>query len=403
MKYKNSGKIRISGTGCILADYFYTNIDFNGTVFQKYRSISPGDGGLYPGKLVFTEDLELFAGRKFEEIVSDLTGNRQSETANIGGPCIVALINVSQMMFQNYDCDVRFYGSLGNDVTAEFIKNSLYDTGVDVTGIKTFNAPSPYTSVFSDSEYDGGSGERIFVNNLGSALLFGPADLNENFFESDILVFGATALVPHIHDCLSLLLKKGKDNKCLNIVTTVYDFRNEKAFPGKAWPLADEDSCWLIDLLITSRDEALGISGKDSSESAMEYFRNLGIGAVIITHGPNPVMVYSGGNFFRERELTQIPLSDKILKIIRNDASGDSTGCGDNFAGGVIASTAMQLIGKHNSSPDLVEACVWGMASGAFANFHLGGMFVEKFHGEKYKKISEFAEIYKEHVKELKI
>ncbi|MCK5102992.1 MAG: hypothetical protein KAQ62_01245 [Cyclobacteriaceae bacterium] len=56
-----SKKIIISGTGCALADNLYTNINFNSSTFNSYLSKSNADGGLSPGKLVFTEEFEKFA------------------------------------------------------------------------------------------------------------------------------------------------------------------------------------------------------------------------------------------------------------------------------------------------------------------------------------------------------
>ena len=56
------GKIKISGTGCGLVDYLYLGVSFYSAEFRKFLSRKPGDGGLSPGKLVFTEELEAFAG-----------------------------------------------------------------------------------------------------------------------------------------------------------------------------------------------------------------------------------------------------------------------------------------------------------------------------------------------------
>ena len=50
-------KIVISGTGCALADFIYNGVSFNSISFKKYLSKKAGDGGLSPGKLVFTEEL----------------------------------------------------------------------------------------------------------------------------------------------------------------------------------------------------------------------------------------------------------------------------------------------------------------------------------------------------------
>ena len=56
----------ISGTGCALADFLYSGISFEGEDFKKYRSEKRGDGGLSPGKLVFTEELEKFTGNSYQ-------------------------------------------------------------------------------------------------------------------------------------------------------------------------------------------------------------------------------------------------------------------------------------------------------------------------------------------------
>jgi sugar/nucleoside kinase (ribokinase family) len=66
---------------------------------------------------------------------------------------------------------------------------------------------------------------------------------------------------------------------------------------------------------------------------------------------------------------------------------GDTTGCGDNFAGGALASIAYQLFTMKSPEVDLQTACAWGIASGGFACCYLGGTYVEQRPGEKRKKI----------------
>jgi len=50
--------MRIHGAGCCLIDYLYTNISFSSEEFQAILSRRDGDGGINPGGLVFSEDLE---------------------------------------------------------------------------------------------------------------------------------------------------------------------------------------------------------------------------------------------------------------------------------------------------------------------------------------------------------
>jgi sugar/nucleoside kinase (ribokinase family) len=73
---------------------------------------------------------------------------------------------------------------------------------------------------------------------------------------------------------------------------------------------------------------------------------------------------------------------------------GDTTGCGDNFAGGVLSSVAWQLKSKSVGQIDLTESISWGVASGGFNCFTIGGTFLEKFPGEKRGLVSEFQREY---------
>jgi hypothetical protein len=72
--------IRIAGVGCALADFLYTKVDFKSPGFSKYISVNSGDGGLSPGKLVFTEELQKFANKPYSEILKDIIGENLSIT-----------------------------------------------------------------------------------------------------------------------------------------------------------------------------------------------------------------------------------------------------------------------------------------------------------------------------------
>lgn len=90
--------VRISGVGCCLVDRIYGHVDFHSEAFRKCLSKKAGDGGLEPGKLTFEEELERFAGLSFaSDILPRLTEGQKADKENIGGPCVVALINASQL------------------------------------------------------------------------------------------------------------------------------------------------------------------------------------------------------------------------------------------------------------------------------------------------------------------
>jgi sugar/nucleoside kinase (ribokinase family) len=392
-------QIRISGAGCCLLDYLYTGIDFNNPSFQKYLSRTDGDGGFSPGKLVFTDDFERFSRRKFTNLLPELTGGRASDKHNLGGPAIVAMIHAAQMLAEQ--AEVRFYGALGNDNTGRTILSIIRQTPVKPARIISSEKDSPYTYVLSDPNYNNGYGERTFINNIGAAWDILPRHLDEEFYHSDIVVFGGTALVPNLHDNLPAMLRRAKDHHCITVVNTVYDFRNEKKNAGKAWQLGNgEGSYPHTDLLIMDNEEAQRISGTASVQSAMDFFIAQHVASFIITNGPDPVWLYADGRIFSSDGPMQMPVSEDIVRMVRSGTikGGDTTGCGDNFAGGVIASMAEQLRKKERRALSLPQACAWGMVAGGYTCFYPGGTYLEKQAGEKYRLLHP---LYHEYINQI--
>ena len=387
-------KLTVSGVGCCLVDKIYNNIPFNGKNILPFFSLQRGDGGLTPGQLVFKEEFEAFTGKNISLSLENITKGKPPDKINIGGPCIVALIHAAQML-ENEDSTIYFYGSGGNDEEGRYLLSALKNTPVNIDNYRLSDNDTPSTVVLSDPEYDNGHGERIFINSIGAAWNYSAKDIGEDFFASDLVIFGGTALVPEIHDNLTGLLRKAKANKCITVVNTVFDFRNEKAKPHKKWPLGSSDESYsYIDLLITDREEAFRLSGKPDIGEAVNFFRENKVGALIITNGSNPVIAFSSGRFLRILDECEFPVSKRIYDQLKKGHSGDTTGCGDNFAGGVIAYLVLQLQ-SGNNQPDLKEACIWGIVSGGFSCFYMGGTYLETFPGEKRKSIELYYEQYK--------
>ncbi|MDR0795322.1 MAG: carbohydrate kinase family protein [Tannerella sp.] len=382
----------ISGTGCALVDYLYKPISFTGESFQCYLSMKPGDGGLSPGKLVFSEEFEAFSGTDYLVARERITQGKPPVAQNIGGPSIVSLIHAAQML-AGKPAEVRFYGSKGQDAGAAFIEDRLKLTPLKIGKYKTVSQYTPFTDVLSDPDYDNGHGERIFINNIGAAREMRPDDLDDAFFQSDIVVFGGTALVPHLHLSLLELLKKAKANHAMTLVNTVYDFLNEKKNPAAPWPLGRSTETFdYIDLLITDMEEALRLSGQQTVEAALAFFKTTGVGAVIVTHGAKPVHYFYQNRIFGHGGGCK-PVSQKVVDaILQNpELAGDTTGCGDNLVGGVIASIAEQLLTPQNRATakvDLEEAIILGIASGGYTCFYHGGTFFEAFPGQKRQLIA---------------
>jgi len=395
-------RFKVSAIGCSLADYLYTGIDFNSDSFKKYLSQTEGDGGLNPGHLVFVADLERFSGKDFPSILDELTAGKEFDGFNLGGPAIVAAINAAQLLYGS-NVDFNFYGALGEDDTADRILDMISKTPVNISNYTKRAGTSPYTRVLSDPGHHDGKGERTFINNVGACENYTPEMVADDFFNADVLFFGATALVPGIHDNLTSMLKRGKENNCINIVTTVFDFRNEKSNPDKRWPLGESDESFkLIDLLVVDWDEALKISGKKDFVDASQFFIDMGVKSFIITHGAHDFFIWSNGEFFKEYPLTAFPICVAVDAELaaHPEKRGDTTGCGDNFAGGALTSVVKQLAdGKKAGELEITDACAWACASGGFACFTLGGTYHEKAPGEKLSFVKPFQQAYLEQIK----
>jgi sugar/nucleoside kinase (ribokinase family) len=412
--------ITIHGTGCGLVDFLYPKIDFSAPAFMSKLSQKDGDGGLGIGKLVFAEDFEVFSGMPYEKFLAEIADGAPSH--NLGGPAVVSIVHAAQVLGER--AQISFYGVRGNDKTGDLVEEALARIGFAPKGgnqsgsasyiLKRFTGPSPRTDVLSDPAYDNGHGERTFINLIGDAGQLAPSDLGDDFFNADIITFGGTALTPLIHDNLTELLSRAKQKNACTIVNLVYDYRSSQKAPGKKWNLGKKDDAYpYIDLLVADKDEAVKTSGCSSIGKALQWFLDRGCGGVVITEGARPVHLGAGQGIFSPLTPQTIPVCEGINRELaaHPENRGDTTGCGDNFAGGIIAGLAEQLgtvkrnaegtkkLSAEGAQFNLREICIPGIVAGGYACFTLGGVFYETRPGEKQTLLAPFIEEYKAQLK----
>lgn len=391
--------MKINVCGCALVDHLFLSVSFEDPRLKPYWSRRDGDGGLVPGKLVFAEDLERFAGEPYGGIVRAIFGDRQPDAVNLGGPAIVGAINAAQILYDRNNASFQFFGASGNDGEGRYIVRQTGLTPLDMTHYAVLPGSTPSTDVLSDPSYHDGKGERLFVNRIGAAAEISPESLGDGFFDADTVWFAATALVPRVHDALTSLLRRAKQNGKTTIVSTVFDFRNEKRDPVGPWPLGESaDSYRFIDLLIVDRDEALRLAGVKDLDTACAFFRASGVSAFFITRGAKDFLAWSDGRIFRKTDgelaFPVSALADRDLAE-HPERRGDTTGCGDNFAGGIVASFVRQkLDGVPDGELCVADAAAWAAASGGAACFCKGGTFIERSPGEKQAILRRYADAY---------
>lgn len=385
--------MRIQGTGCCLIDSIYRNCSYQSEAFTSLWSKKRGDGGLIEGGLVFTEDLEAYAKLSHQQIIASLGSNREADGKNLGGPAVVALVHAAQILADS-DAEVIFHGVVGVDENAELVRSTIARTPLHAK-LKTVQSMStPTTEVFDDPSMRSGKGERSFINTIGSAYAFDATDLPPSFYDSDIVLLGGTALVPNLHDQQHEVLKKAKERGCITVVGTVYDFRNEKASNTGRWPLGSTPSYPFIDILVCDEQEALRLTGTSSAEDAAQMLMDFGVGAFIITRGALPMLLWSGGNLIEPTPLSTLPVSAYMDELMRKDPSlrKDTTGCGDNFLGGVLVSIAKQL--EKGTPLSMLDICAWGAASGGYTCTYHGGTYLEQEKGEKAAQLLPVVQAY---------
>jgi sugar/nucleoside kinase (ribokinase family) len=383
------------GTGCSLIDYLFTGVDFNSREYRRYQSLTPGDGGLRPGELVFLEGLERFANRRYEEILSDITGDESVASSNLGGPSVVSLLQAAQLL-EIDGLKVEYFGLRGDDAPGTQIEEILRRTPLDTTHYDVREGRTPVTYVLSDPAWDNGAGERSFINSTGVAGTYEVDELPPSFFDHTITAFGGTALVPRFHDQLHRPVRRAHEGGALTVVNTVYDFLNQSRAPEDPWPLGDREVTFRnTDLLILDAEEARRLSGITDLSRAIRRFTEAGVSAVVITQGPGDVLAAARDGRFRPMEGRSFPVSARITGELQGGAgrSGDTTGCGDNFVGGILYSLVEQTYAGEKRM-DLYHAITWGVASGGLACFHLGGTHIVDHPEEKRLRTAEYVRDY---------
>ena len=385
-------KYSVSVAGFLVLDTIFTGIDFGSDSFRRYRSADSGDGGLEPGRLTFAGDLAAFAGKAFDGVLADLTGGRKCAGENLGGPAIVGAVNAAQILY-DADMEIRFYGLSGDDARAARLRGILAGFPVKLT-LRPEHGATPATYVLADETAHDGKGERTFISDVGVGGIAAAGELPAAFFSARTAWFGGTALVPPLHAKLSHHLARAKAAGMTTVVNTIFDFAAEKASPGQPWKLGDgsPETYRNIDVLLMDWDEACRLSGTSDTAGIARFFSSSGVSAYAVTHGAKQFYLASDGRLFEPLAFTALPVSALADRELAEhpEKRGDTTGCGDNFAGGFVASLLRQSAEGKEGKLSIFDAAAWAAASGGFGCFTLGGAYREREPGEKYRILKRF-------------
>ena len=143
--------MRINGIGCSSVDSLYYPVNFRSEAYRKYSADENGGKGIITGGLVFGESLEKIFGKNYSDIISEITGGKIKPGKNIGGPSIVALIHMAQLL-SGADVSIGFYGTRGNDENGRYLEEGLSSFGLDIENYIVTGGLTPFTDVLSDPD-----------------------------------------------------------------------------------------------------------------------------------------------------------------------------------------------------------------------------------------------------------
>jgi len=386
--------MRISGVGCCVLDALYDVPPGEGEArMARYLSRQRGDGGLLRGAAVLRRALEAQAGRPADQLVAEIAGGAPAKL-KLGGVAAAAAIAAAQLLLGE-GVEVRLYGNLSDDEDGALVRRLLAQTPVSTDRMGSRAGRFPRTYILNDRDPRGHL-ERSFICETGTspALALAPAELDRDFFESEVTLFSAMWWEPRLHADLTRLLRECKRAGSITVVTTAFD-PSRGSVRGR-WALGDSDEAYrYIDALVMDRAEALLHSGEAKLGPALDFYRRAGVGACAVTQGVEPVHYWARGGTFLPAE-GQLPVPVAILRDKERGTlpTGDSVGCGDNFAGGVVASIALQL--RAGRSLSLPEAVLLGNLAGGIASTHSGGVLLERRPGEKRSLVERYRRPYRE-------
>lgn len=237
---------------------------------------------------------------------------------------------------------VATVGAVGDDALGVFLRSTMADEGVDVTGLAV-RPEWPTSATMLPIRRDG---SRPALHVIGSNAAIAPEDLASiDLSDVAVLHLGGTCLLPGVDGAPSVgLLRRARD---AGVVTTM-DFIPT----GGA---GDRDAVLpclpFVDYLFPSEEDALSFAGASSIDEAIAFYLDAGVSTLVITRGAAGVSIST-------RASRDMRLPAYAVDVV------DTTGCGDAFSAGFI-------VGLMDGA-DVTEAAERGLACGSLVATGLG-------------------------------
>ncbi|MBQ5544380.1 MAG: carbohydrate kinase [Clostridia bacterium] len=278
------------------------------------------------------------------EILIDMTNSGRKDsiplyTANPGGAPANVAVAASKL-----GAGTAFIGKVGKDYFGDFLRRTLEENRVDVSGMRTDNEARTTMAVVSLSE----TGERSFSfyrRNCADVLLTSDEISLALLSDTHMLHFGSVSLTDEPSRSATVFAaQKAKEYGA----TVTYD-PNYRANLWKSETQAVEQMksvLGFIDILKISDEELPLLTGTDNYETGTkQLYDTYGIPLILLTLGPQ-------GAYYRRGE-----------KIGRVDGFkvkvADTNGAGDTFFGAFLSRmSALEIYDPNNLTPQQLYECI---------------------------------------------
>ncbi|MFP4500654.1 MAG: carbohydrate kinase family protein [Candidatus Hydrogenedentota bacterium] len=195
------------------------------------------------------------------------------------------LAGVTAAVFAHLGGQAAFIGRVGDDAFGRQSLQVLEQAGVDTQYTKRDPAHgTPATVVLVRSD-----GERTFLHHLGAAAALAPEDLDEQLiYGARAVHWGGPGVTPKLDgDPMTRLFKEARARGVITSFDTCFDGEGIW-LPRIATVLPHTD------IVFSSREEALHITGEEEPEAMARFFQNRGVGTVVIKLGAEGLHAYAG-------------------------------------------------------------------------------------------------------------
>lgn len=278
------------------------------------------------------------------EILIDMTNSGRKDsiplyTANPGGAPANVAVAASKL-----GAGTAFIGKVGKDYFGDFLRRTLEENRVDVSGMRTDNEARTTMAVVSLSE----TGERSFSfyrRNCADVLLTSDEISLALLSDTHMLHFGSVSLTDEPSRSATVFAaQKAKEYGA----TVTYD-PNYRANLWKSETQAVEQMksvLGFIDILKISDEELPLLTGTDNYETGTkQLYDTYGIPLILLTLGPQ-------GAYYRRGEKTGRVDGFKV-KV------ADTNGAGDTFFGAFLSRmSALEIYDPNNLTPQQLYECI---------------------------------------------